>query len=223
MSCQKKASLRLPERKNALGGGRKVSASVCRLNFCVICRAPTRALNGRSAAARPVAIRCGCWVRIRPALGGRADGRALPGWYPSSPAAMCRQSDWRRVVVAIRTFLRYHFPFESHGRATPTALSPSGEKPRHPIAPLIKGSWRRRRLRGQPLKKRPGIHRIPGLHTYYPITYYLLPRSVPAHQLAVFGVEHYRAPGGEVAAEDFAGLLASRRCSGGSGGAGARP
>ena len=68
-----------------------------------------------------------------------------------------------------------HFPFESHGRATPTALSPSGEKPRHPIAPLIKGSWRRRRLRGQPLKKRPGIHRIPGLHTYYLllITYYL--------------------------------------------------
>ena len=29
-----------------------------------------------------------------------------------------------------------------------------------------------------------------------PITYYLLPRSVPAHKLAVFGVEHYRAPGG---------------------------
>ena len=60
-------------------------------------------------------------------------------------------------------------------RATSTALSPSGEKPRHPIAPLIKGSWRRRRLRGQPLKKRPGIRRIPGLHTYYLLlfTYYL--------------------------------------------------
>ena len=68
-----------------------------------------------------------------------------------------------------------HFPFESHGRATSTALSPPGEKPRHPIAPLIKGSWRRRRLRGQPLKKRPGIRRIPGLHTYYLLlfTYYL--------------------------------------------------
>ena len=87
---QKKASLRLPERKNALGGGRKVSASVCRLNFRVIGRAPTRARNGRSAAAPPVTIRCGCWVLIRPALGGRADWRALPGWYPSSPAAMCR-------------------------------------------------------------------------------------------------------------------------------------
>ena len=80
-----------------------------------------------------------------------------------------------------------HFPFESHGRATSTALSPSGEKrrrgrmvsaaPRYALTQRLpcKGSWRRRRLRGQPLKKRPGIHRIPGLHTYYLllITYYL--------------------------------------------------
>ena len=87
---QKKASLRLPERKNALGGGRKVSASVCRLKFRVICRAPMWARNGRSAAARPVTIRCGCWAVIRRALGGRADWRALPKWCPSSPAAMCR-------------------------------------------------------------------------------------------------------------------------------------
>ena len=66
------------------------TAEPCRLNFRVICRAPMLAVNERSAAAPPVALRCGCWARIRPAPGGRADWRALPGWCPSSPAAMCR-------------------------------------------------------------------------------------------------------------------------------------
>ena len=162
-----------PRKEKRFGGRRKVSASVCRLNFRVVTRAPTRAVNVRSAAARPVTKRCGCWVLIRRTLGGRAKWRALPKWYPSSPAAMCRL--WTGGVRARDVGIQIHFPFESHGRATSTALSPSGEKPRHPIAPLIKGSWRRRRLGGQPLKKRPGIHRIPGLHTYYLllITYYL--------------------------------------------------
>ena len=204
MSCQKKASLRLPERKNALGGGRKVSASVCRLNFCVICRAPTRALNGRSAAARPVAIRCGCWVRIRPALGGRADGRALPGWYPSSPAAMCRHRTgdvwWLRFVRFCDTFsLRVPWagdldrPLAARRETAAPHRSPyQGE-----LAPKTTG--------GSTAKKTSGNSQNSRTPYLLPITYYLLPRSVPAHKLAVFGVEHYRAPGGEVAAEDFAG------------------
>ena len=128
MSCQKKASLRLPERKNALGGGRKVSASVCRLNFRVIGRAPMWARNVRSAAAPPVALRCGCWAIVRRTLGGRADWRALPKWCPSSPAAMCRL--WTGDVMAQDVGIRIHFPFESLGRATSTALSPPGEKRR---------------------------------------------------------------------------------------------
>ena len=91
MSCQKKAPLRLPERKNALGGlSVGEAAEPGRLNFRVVTRAPMWAGNERSAAARPVTIWCGCWAVIRRALGGRADWRALPGWYPSSPAAMCR-------------------------------------------------------------------------------------------------------------------------------------
>ena len=87
---QKKASLRLPERKNALGGQSGLHAEPGRLNFRVIGRAPARAGNVRSAAAPPVALRCGCWAIVRRTLGGRAEWRALPKWYPSSPAAMCR-------------------------------------------------------------------------------------------------------------------------------------
>ena len=207
MSCQKKASLRLPERKNALGGGRKVSASVCRLNFCVICRAPTRALNGRSAAARPVAIRCGCWVRIRPALGGRADGRALPGWYPSSPAAMCRHRTgdvwWLRFVRFCDTFsLRVPWAGDLDRPLAvrrETAARPDGFRSAqirlNPEAPL-QGELAPKTTGGSTAKKTSGNSQNSRTPYLLPITYYLLPRSVPAHELAVFGVEHYRAPGG---------------------------
>ena len=216
MSCQKKASLRLPERKNALGGGRKVSASVCRLNFCVICRAPTRALNGRSAAARPVAIRCGCWVRIRPALGGRADGRALPGWYPSSPAAMCRHRTgdvwWLRFVRFCDTFsLRVPWAGDLDRPLAvrrETAARPDGFRSAqirlNPEAPL-QGELAPQATEGSTAKKTSGNSQNSRTPHLLPIHSYLLLPSVPAHKLAVFGVEHYRAPGGEVAAEDFAG------------------
>ena len=136
---QKKASLRLPERKNALGGGRKVSASVCRLNFRVIGRAPTRARNGRSAAAPPVTIRCGCWVLIRPALGGRADWRALPKWCPSSPAAMCRHRTGD--VMARDVGCEKTFPLRVPRAGVPARpLAARRETARHPIAPLVKGN-----------------------------------------------------------------------------------
>ena len=167
-----------------MGGGRKVSASVCRLNFRVIGRAPTRARNGRSAAAPPVTIRCGCWVLIRPALGGRADWRALPKWCPSSPAAMCRHRTGDVMARDVRC--EKTFSLRVPWRATPPALSPPGEKrrqgtmvPQHPDtqppeAPLDKGSCRRRRLRGQPLKTSGNSQNSRTPHLL-PITYSLLP------------------------------------------------
>ena len=165
---QKKASLRLPERKNALGGGRKVSASVCRLNFRVIGRAPTRAVNGRSAAARPVTVRCGCWVLIRPALGGRADWRALPKWCPSSPAAMCRL--WTGDVGVLDVGLRKHFSLRVPRAGDPDRLLAVRREtarqgtmvpaaPRYALTQRLpcKGSWRRRRLRGPREARRVGL------------------------------------------------------------------
>ena len=164
---QKKASLRLPERKNALGGGRKVSASVCRLNFRVIGRAPTRARNGRSAAARPVTIRCGCWVLIRPALGGRADWRALPKWCPSSPAAMCRHRTgdvMARDVRCEKTFsLRVPWagdPARPLAARRETAARNDGSRStqiRSRQRLPCKVSWRRRRLRGPREARRVGL------------------------------------------------------------------
>ena len=149
-----------PRKEKRFGGRRKVSASVCRLNIRVVTRAPTRAVNVRSAAARPVTKRCGCWVLIRRTLGGRAKWRALPKWYPSSPAAMCRLWTGNVGVLYVRCEKTFSLRVLWAG---PPALSPSGEKLRRgrmiPAAPRYaatqrlpcKGSWRRRRLRGQPL------------------------------------------------------------------------